>query len=40
MQTLLQFADWLIAHPIFIYVGILGGTLTGLWFLHKATKLD
>jgi len=40
MQTLLQYADWLIAHPVFIYAGILGGVLSGLWCLHQATKQD
>jgi len=40
MQTLLQHADWLIAHPLVLYTGIVAIALVALWFLHRATKED
>jgi len=40
MQALLQHADWLIAHPLAMYAGIVSAALVALWFLHRATKED
>jgi len=30
--------DWLIAHPLVLYTGIVAIALVALWFLHRATK--